>query len=131
MRIVAGLTDCDGAGLALRGGGGVEADEGVCLIAGIDLQLGLPGCQQGGQRVGGLIVRKLQVVAACALGCVQEQWCGGCTTPEYVKFSKQPVQTSHLDQIGSPCRTQFSTQHSQLSLFLALRCRLEQCTMLK
>ena len=94
MRIVAGLTDCDGAGLALRGCSGVETDDGVCLIAGIDLQLGLPGCEEGGQRVGGLVVRKLQVVAACALGRVQEQWRGGCTTPEYVKLSKQPVQTS-------------------------------------
>ena len=75
-----GFTDCDGAGLALRGGAGVEADEGVCLIAGVDLQPGLPRCEERGQRVGGLVVRKLQVVAACALGRVQKQWSGGCTT---------------------------------------------------
>ena len=94
MRIVAELTDCDGAGLALRGCSGVEADDGVCLVAGIDLQLGLPGCEEGGQRVGRAVVCKLQVVAACALGRVQEQWRGGCTTPGYVKLSKQPAQTS-------------------------------------
>ena len=103
-----GLTDCDGAGLALRGGGGVEADEGVCLIAGVDLQLGLPRCEEGGQRVGCLVVRKLQVVAAGAFGRVKEQRSGGCTTAQYVKFSMQTVQTKDLDQLCSSCRIQSS-----------------------
>ena len=107
------LTDCDGAGLALRGCSGVETDDGVCLITGIDLQLGLPRGEEGGQRVGGLVVRKLQVVAACALGRVQEQRSGSCTTAQYVKLSMQTavgtaIQTRHLDQLCNSCWTQSS-----------------------
>ena len=78
MPRIRGLTHSDSSRLADWRGLGVEADQGVQSITGINLQLGLPGGQEGGQCVQGAVVVKLQVVAACVLGRVQEQRRGSC-----------------------------------------------------